>query len=117
MTNLEETFKKNVVFKVFIKPNGKWRKEHVGTFNSLNEVDIGLGKWFGLNYGQKTCSISVYEGKKLGDLNAQKIKIKDNIISFEVECGRSSFTGHSDDIGKHYKDSYKIWVIAEISDS
>ena len=76
MTNLEETFKKNVVFKVFIKPNGKWRKEHVGTFNSLNEVDIGLGKWFGLNYGQKTCSISVYEGKKTWRFKYSKNKDK-----------------------------------------
>ena len=116
MTNLEKTFKKNVVFEVYIKTNGKWRKEHVGTFNSLNEADMGLGKWFGLNYGQKPCSMSVYEGKKLGDLNAQKIKIKDNIISFEVDNSRSSFTGHSDDVGKHYKDSYKIWVIAELLD-
>ena len=116
MTDLEKTFKNNVVFKVYIKPNGKWRKEPVGTFNSLNEVDTGLGKWFGLNYGQEPCCMSVYEGKNNTSLNARKIKVKDNIISFEVESGASSFTGHSDDIGKHYKEIYKIWVIAELLD-
>ena len=116
MTDLERTFKNDVVFEVYIKPNGKWIKEHVGTFNSLKEADIGLGKWLGLNYGQEPCSMSVYEGKNNTSLNARKIKVKDNIISFEVESGRSSFTGHSDDVGKHYKDSYKILVIAKLLD-
>ena len=114
MADLERTFKNNVVFKVYIKSKGNWGKKHVGTFNSLNEADIELGKWFGLNYESKPCSLSFYEEK--GDsLNTRKIKVKDNIISFEVEYTRSAFKGSSDDVGTYSKDHDKIWIIAEFS--